>query len=97
MPKYVLSPQAQASLKEIRSYSLENFGKRQTTLYLKKLRERMKDLAATPSKGKARDEIKVGYYSSFVGAHTIHYRVSDTHIDIIDVLHQHMEPTRHLQ
>lgn len=97
MPKYILSPQAQASLQEIRAYSLKHFGKRQTAIYLKELHERMKDLAAAPSKGTARDEIKLGYYSSFVGSHTIYYRISDTHIDIIDVLHQRMEPTRHLQ
>lgn len=96
MPKYVLSPQAQISLKEIRAYSLENFGNLQTSNYLKKLREQMKNLAVTPSKGQERNEIKNGYYSSFVGSHTIYYRISDTHIDIIDILHQRMEPTRNL-
>lgn len=97
MSKYVLSPQARASLKEIRTYSLKHFGKRRTAIYLKALRDRMRDLAAAPSKGTARDDIKRGYYSAFVGSHTIYYRIADTHIGIIDVLHQRMEPTRHLQ
>ena len=97
MPKYILSPQAQSSLKSIRTYSLKQFGKQQTALYLKQLRDQMKELAASPSKGTARDEIKAGYYSAFVGSHTIYYRISDTHIDILDVLHQRMEPLRHLQ
>ena len=97
MPTYTLSPQAQDSLQEIRADSLKHVGKRQTATYLKKLRERMRGLAAAPSKGTARDEIKLGYHSSFVGSHTIYYRMSNTHIDIIDVLHQRMEPTRDLQ
>jgi plasmid stabilization system protein ParE len=62
MSKYVLLPQAQISLKEIRAYSLENFGTRQTSIYLKKLRDQMKSLAVTPSKGQDRNEIKNGYY-----------------------------------
>jgi len=96
MSKYILSPAAQKSLKQIRSYSLNNFGKHQTTLYLKKLRDRMQYLADQPARGTARDDIKAGYYSHFEGSHTIYYRIRDTHIDIIDVLHQSMDPTRHL-
>ena len=96
MAKYILSPQAQASLKEIRAYTLKQFGKQQTMVYLKKLRNQMKALAIPPAMGKERPEIKVGYYCSFIGSHTIYYRLSDTHIDIIDVLHQSMEPMRHL-
>jgi len=56
----------------------------------------MKLLAAQPSQGKERSEIKAGYYSYFVGSHTIYYRISDTHIDIIDILRQSMEPTLHI-
>lgn len=97
MAKYILSPQAQGSLQDIRDYTLKHFGKRQTTAYLKLLQKHMKDLAATPARGKARDEIKAGYYSSFIGSHTIYYRIADTHIDVIDVLHQSMEPMRHLK
>ena len=96
MSRYVLSPAAQESLKQIHKYSLENFGKRQTVLYLKKLRDRMQYLADSPARGKIRDDIKSGYYSHFEGSHTIYYRIRDTHIDIIDVLHQSMEPVRHL-
>jgi|TARA_B110000908_G_scaffold131051_1_gene154122 toxin ParE1/3/4 len=95
MAKYILSPQAQRNLKDIRAYTLKNFGKQQTRAYLKILQTHMKALAATPSKGKKRDEIKTDYYSSFIGSHTIYYRIAHTHIDIFDALHQSMEPMRH--
>ncbi len=55
MVKYTLSPQAQSSLQDIRAYTLENFGKQQTTAYLKMLQKHMKDLAASPAKGKERN------------------------------------------
>lgn len=97
MAKYTLSPQAQSNLKDIRAYTLKHFGKQQTTTYLKMLQKHMKDLAASPTRGKERDELKAGYYSSFIGSHTIYYRIADTHIEVIDVLHQSMEPMRHLR
>ncbi len=96
MAKYILSPTAQNRLKEIKAYSLENFGKRQTTIYLKKLHETMQDLANEPSKGLERADIKKGYYCKFVASHTIYYRISDTDIGIIDILHQSMEVKRHI-
>jgi toxin ParE1/3/4 len=96
MPKYVLSPQAQKSLSQIRQYTLDNFGKQQTNNYLTALQIRMRYLAEYPLDGKPRSELKTGYYSYFEGSHTIYYCTRDTHIDIIDVLHQSMEPSRHL-
>jgi len=97
MPKYTLSLEAQKSLKKIRNYTLENHGKQQTKIYLKILRDQMKNIAAKPEiKGTSRNEIKESYYSAFAGRHTIYYRIQPTHIDIIDILHQNMEPTKHL-
>jgi len=37
MPKYILSPEAQQSLKGIHAYTIENFGQKQTIFYLEKL------------------------------------------------------------
>ena len=96
MAKYTLSPIAQSRLKEIKAYSLEHFGKHQTTIYLKKLHECMQGLANEPSKGTARNDLKKGYYSKFITSHTIYYRINTPHIEIIDILHQSMEPKRHI-
>jgi len=96
MAKYVLSPAAQVSLLNIKVYSIKTFGKKRATSYLKALRDRMRALSESPLKGMNRDDIKSGYYSYFEGSHTIYYRITKTHIDIIDVLHQSMEPSSHL-
>jgi toxin ParE1/3/4 len=96
MPKYKLSPQAQHSLKQISRYTVENFGERQKKKYLKMLRDKMGAAAKTPDKGRDRSDIKPSYFSVSAGKHTIYYRIHSTHIDIIDVLHQSMEPTLYI-
>ena len=96
MSKYILSPEAQKSLNSIRAYSIKNFGTKRTKTYLQNIRKRLQALADNPSLGIIREDLKVGYHSDFVGSHTIYYRVKATHIEIIDVLHQAMEPSKHI-
>ncbi len=96
MSKYTLSTEAQNSLKKIQIYSIKHFGKVRTKQYLTDLRKRMKALAENPSRGLVREDLNVGYHSDFIGSHTIYYRIQETHIDIIDVLHQSMDPSLHI-
>jgi len=96
VPKFILSPEALKSLRQIRDYTLENYGQQQKKAYLKMLRDRMRLAAKSPDKGKERGDIKSGCYSIQAEKHHIYYRVRDTHIEVIDVLHQSMEPNLHL-
>lgn len=96
MAKYILSLEAQNSLKSIKSYSIKNFGIKQTKAYLTNIRTRFQELAENPIRGRVREDLKVGYHSDFVGSHTIYYRIQQAHIEIIDVLHQSMDPTSHI-
>lgn len=92
MPGYVLSPEAQKSLLQISAYTLDAFGRVQQKKYLLMLRDRMRQAADNPSLGKTRPDIKPGYRSIQAVKHQIYYRVVDGGIEIIDVLHQSMEP-----
>ena len=94
--KIVLSPQATKSIASIKRYTDQNFGKQQTSKYVSMLRSKIDDVAAKPSLGQQRDEIKSGYYSVIAGKHCIYYRVSEQRIDVLDILHQSMDPYRHL-
>ncbi len=96
MSKYILSTETQNSLKEIQIYSTKKFGKERTRQYLTNIRNRMEALAKNPSRGIVREDLKVGYHSDFIGTHTIYYKIQSTHIDIIDVLHQSMDPSKHI-
>jgi toxin ParE1/3/4 len=92
MAQYSLSPQAQQSLQQISQYTAENFGERQRKKYLKMLRDKMRHTAKNPYQGKKRDDLKHDYYSVSAGSHHVYYRIRDIQIEIIDVLHQSMEP-----
>ena len=96
MSNYRLSPQARKSLIQISEFTKEQFGEAQRLRYLKLLRKRMRAVARQPESGKHRSEIKPGYYSVYVGKHTLYYRIQYDRIEIIDVLHQSMEPSLHL-
>jgi toxin ParE1/3/4 len=96
MANYLLSPQAQQSLVQIGQYTLDNFGERQKKRYLKMLRDRMRSAAKNPEKGKERGDIKPGYYSLHAEKHHIYYRIRDSQIEVIDVLHQSMEAKIHI-
>ena len=91
MPGYILSPQAQNSLRQISQYTLNQHGAAQRKTYLKMLRDHMRRIADNPSYGRERSDIKAGYYSLIASKHNIYYRLRDTHVEIMDVLHQSME------
>ena len=96
MPKFLLSPEALKNLEQIGNYTLANYGQQQKKAYFKMLRDRMREAAKKPDNGQDRSDIKAGYFSIRTEKHHIYYRVRDTHIEIIDVLHQSMKPNRHL-
>lgn len=93
---YVLSPNAQKSLRGIKAYSIDKFGERQAKIYLEKIRESLRSLATNPEQGKNRDKLLAGFYSSPVGSHMIYYKIQPHQIDVIDILYQKMEPLLHL-
>jgi toxin ParE1/3/4 len=96
MIQYILSPNAQKSLRNIKAYSSEKFGKEQAVVYLKLIEKKLQLIAETPDIGRKREEIKNGYLSFLAGSHVIFYRKAKNHVDIIDILHQSMEPYLHL-
>ena len=99
MNKYTLSPNATRSLEYIGEYSLNEFGRKQTAIYLGNLHKRMEYLAENPKLGTQRTDLfsDGSCYSYFEGSHTIYYEIANKNtINIIDVLHQSMEPSRHL-
>jgi len=55
----------------------------------------MRTAAKNPEKGKVRDDIKTSYYCLHAEKRNTYYRICNSHIEIIDVLHQSMEPKIH--
>lgn len=96
MAKYILSPEAARSIAKIDAYTHEQFGPKQAVRYLESLLDRLEFIAEDPKRGMHRPEIDADYFSYFIGSHTVYYTINSEQIQIVDVLHQSMEPKRHL-
>lgn len=82
-------------LEQIWLYSLENWGIEQADQYTRELMSRFQWLADNPKAGRARDDIKPGYYCFPQGAHLVFYRMLDDTVDILGVPHQSMDIDHH--
>jgi len=49
-----------------------------------------------PERGRPRDEIREGYRCSAIGSHLIFFVERPHGVDVIRILHQRVNPTRHL-
>lgn len=92
---YRLSLQAEADLEEIWVYTFETWSIEQADRYHNDLMAAIVALASGSRIGRAVD-IREGYFKHPVGSHVIFYRRSDASIDVVRILHQRMDVSRHL-
>jgi toxin ParE1/3/4 len=92
---YVLSPRAQADMDEIWDYTVETWNVDQAERYIRQLRQAVETVADDPRRGVSCDHIRPGYRSS-VASHVLFFRLTDSGIDVVRVLHQRMDFARHL-
>ena len=91
MPSYSLSPEAKKDLLTIRAHTQSKWGIQQAQKYIDALGKKCEELAQSPHTGRERPEIKPGYRSIAEGKHVIFYRVGDSGIDILRILHGRMD------
>lgn len=96
MPAFFLRPKAISDLERIWDYTLEKWGVEQAEHYLRMINESFALLATDPSLGRSCDSVRPGYFRHRVGRHAIFYRVGQTGIEVVRVLHLQMDPPRHL-
>lgn len=97
MTKYIFTDEALGHINNIRNYTRNKWGKRQTEIYLTKLSQTLKQLAENPLIGtKCGQEVSYEIYRFPTLSHTIYYQTYDDHILIVAVLHQSMTPEIHL-
>ncbi|MCA2708611.1 MAG: type II toxin-antitoxin system RelE/ParE family toxin [Microcystis sp. M015S2] len=80
------SPQAKLDLKGIWFY-IANDNRQRADAFLRKLDEKIKNLANTPYMGRNRDELMLNLRSFPVGSYVIFYRPIEEGIEVIRVLH----------
>ena len=92
---YRLSPLAEADLENIWTYTVETWSEEQAELYHASLTSACDGLARGIKMGRV-SNIREGYFKYAVGLHMIYFKQRDLGIDIIRVLHQSMDVSRHL-
>lgn len=95
MPKYQLriTPIAQVDIENIINYGKQHWGAAQSDKYLHNVKEKLWLLTEQPFLGLERPELLGGLRSLNVATHCIYYRVTDSYIDIIRLLHQRQDVT----
>lgn len=94
--KYRTSGKADRDIKEIYKYTVREFGFPQGGRYLAALYECFEMLGAQPDAGHATASISKDYRRFEYESHVIFYKKRRADILIIRVLHEKMDPGRHL-
>ena len=95
--KLEFSDRAKADLKSISEFTLRKWGAKQQRRYSKLMREAFKRIRRNPAIARIRDDIGHAYRSLPIGRHTVFFKVSNERIDVIRVLHSHMDAAAHLR
>lgn len=96
MAEYRLSPAAERDLEGIWRHTFLEWGVDHAERYIDILTEVFQSLADSPASGAACDHIRKEYRRRSVGRHMIYFRVEAFGTAIIRVLHDRMDPKRHL-
>ena len=90
-----LTPAAQRDLDRIWEYSETNWGAQKAQEYVESIRA---TLVAARAEQRVRKFVssRNGYFKSNAGKHVIYYKITDTHLDVVRILHGRMDPERHL-
>ncbi len=91
------TPLAEANLKHIWLYSFEIWGEAQADRYLEQIEAGIRRLVENPRLGKPRENIRAGYRSIQINRHVAYYRMEGQRIEIVRVLHESMDPWKHLE
>ena len=96
MNEYRLTPAAQRDLSSMWDYTEEQWDVRQAETYIGEIRADIERVAANPQRGRARTEVRDGYRSYSIVSHVLFYVETPFGIAVIRILHQSMDPARHL-
>jgi toxin ParE1/3/4 len=90
-----VAPLAEADLEAIWLYTFQNWSAEQADSYHADIMSALAGLASGSRFGRDVD-VREGYLKYPVGAHLVFYRVRESGIDVIRILHQRMDVARHL-
>lgn len=96
MPTARLTALAEQDLIDIWRFTAERWTEDQADAYLDAIGEAIHHLELHPEAGVNRDNVREGYPALFVNSHAIYYRPMPSGPQVVRVLHERMDPERHL-
>ncbi len=90
-----VSPLAEADLEAIWLYTFQNWSAEQADSYHADIMSALESLAKGSRIGR-NVNVREGYMKYPVGAHLVYFRMSESGIDVIRILHQRMDVARHM-
>ena len=84
---YEISAAAELDIEEVYQYGCEKYGHAFAIEYLEKLGKLFSELVNHPFMGKKRSEIKKELRNIPLGEYIVFYRLKETHVRIVRVLH----------
>ena len=87
---------ARAQLRSVGEYTEETWGKEQRDSDLGELCAGFADICKSPEKGRTRDELHEGLRSRRLQNYVAYYFVKKRQVVIVGILHERMDPSRHL-
>lgn len=95
--KYQLTDDAARDVEEILVYSVNSFGVVQTEYYFEALKECIELLADNPNIGHSAEDILPEYLRFPYESHVIFYKKISESILVVRILHERMDPERHMK
>ncbi|VAX04182.1 hypothetical protein MNBD_GAMMA19-470 [hydrothermal vent metagenome] len=96
MANYKLTKKAERDLEDIIDYTLQQWGTLQAKTYLDQLETHAQLLANNPDAGVERENISENLLSFPYKNHILYYLKQNHGITIVRVLHERMDPIKHL-
>jgi toxin ParE1/3/4 len=96
MAEYRLTPAAERDLATIWTYTCQQWSVEQANRYTDILTETFAELAKSPKTAPSCDQIRSGYRRRSIELHMIYFRITAYGVAIIRILHDRMDPPRHL-
>jgi toxin ParE1/3/4 len=88
---------AVSDLQSIRSYTIESWGAEQEQVYLDGLWKKFEELLADPQRWRCRDDLFTGCQIAAQGKHVILFRVQDSVLEVVRILHGAMDFPRQIR
>ncbi|OFT50713.1 plasmid stabilization protein ParE [Brachybacterium sp. HMSC06H03] len=92
----LFTPAARSDLSSIWDFTAERWDAAQADTYVHELVAAAQRVAVQPERGHPADHIRPGYRRYSIGSHLLFYLVAEGGVTIVRILHQRMDPTRHL-